>query len=185
MSDDVLKCWGYNNKGQLGNGNKLNQTRPAIVLGLSGGIKQVAMGTEHTCILYNAGNVQCWGSNQYGKLGNTSAPLESLSPVDVTGLNNVMSIEAGHHHTCAIINDGTAKCWGLNDKGQLGDGTTINKTTPVTMQGVSNIKQLSIEYLRTMALTTDGHLKFWGHNNSGTFGDGTTTDSLTIVDGPY
>ena len=91
-------------------------------------------------------------------------------------------IEAGRgnsHHTCALLVDNTVKCWGYNDSGQLGDGTTTDSTTPVSVSGIDNATAISSGLIHTCALLSNNTLKCWGNNGKGRLGDGTTTDRAT------
>jgi hypothetical protein len=93
-------------------------------------------GTAHTCMVTTAGGIRCWGDNSAGQLGSPAAGSFSSTPVDVAGLTSgVQSIAAGAAHTCALLFSGAVKCWGKNDKGQLGDGSFIDRNTPVSVFG--------------------------------------------------
>lgn len=127
----AAKCWGYNTYGQLGNGATTNSYTPVSVSGLSSGVKSIAGGGYHFCAITTGGAAKCWGYNSHGQLGNAGT-ADSALPVTASVLgSNVTSISTGSYHTCAITTDNTAKCWGRNDRGQLGDATTTNSLTPV------------------------------------------------------
>ena len=131
-------CWGENMVGELGDGTGQNSPLPVKVSGFEGGVKTVVVGGSHTCALTAAGGVKCWGNNEYGQLGDGTTTGRN-APVDVVGLTGgVAAIAAGGSHTCALMSSGAVKCWGLNDSGQLGNGTTHNSNTPVEVSRPSN-----------------------------------------------
>ena len=126
---DVV-CWGANSFGQLGNGTvgPFGGTVEASPLG--GDAKQVTTGINHSCALLTNGAVRCWGSNQYGQLG-TGNTNNATRPVGVAGLPRpALAISAGGYHTCAKLDDGSIRCWGRNDKGQLGNNSRTNSSSP-------------------------------------------------------
>jgi len=102
------------------------------------GIIDVDSGQSHVCALQNTGLVYCWGYNYYGQLGNNST-TGSLNPVTVTNLSGAWQLAVGKHHTCAMLttnnlNDSSIRCWGLNNDGQLGDGTNKTSLVPVEVK---------------------------------------------------
>jgi alpha-tubulin suppressor-like RCC1 family protein len=102
-------------------------------------------------------------------------------PVVVPGLSNVLSISAGEHHTCAVLDNGTACCWGRNTQGQLGDGTRTNSRVPVVVLGLTNVRSFSTGVSHTCAVLVDGTARCWGRNLYGQLGDGTTTQRTTPI----
>ncbi|MDW8351994.1 MAG: hypothetical protein RML99_08790 [Anaerolineae bacterium] len=178
-----VKCWGFNISGQLGNGTwGTNFPIPVDVSGLISGVLDIAAGGLHTCALIASGGVKCWGSNVYGQLGNgTRTNSPNPTPVDVSGLSNVLTIAAGFYHTCALITGDRVKCWGNNVYGQLGDGTTTDRNSPVDVSGLSNVLTIAAGFYHTCALITGDRVKCWGNNVYGQLGDGTTTHRYTPV----
>ncbi len=165
----------------------------------------IAAGYGHTCALTSTGAVKCWGRNRSGQLGdgtttnrhvpvavNNSGQLGDGTttnrhvPVAVSGLaSGVQAIAAGTYHTCALTSTGAVKCWGKNNSGQLGDGTTTDRHAPVDVVGlVSGVTAIAAGYFHTCALTSAGAAKCWGYNRYGQLGDGTTTDRHAAVDVP-
>ena len=178
-----LKCWGYNNYGQVGDGTTINRSGPVYVTGLTSGANSVATGLGHTCATLSAGGVKCWGYNTSGQLGDGTT-TNRTSPVVVSNLtSNVASVVTGGYHTCALTVAGGVKCWGANNYGQLGDGTTTSRTTPIDVSGLTTgVVSISSRGNSTCAILISGGLKCWGANNFGQIGDGTTTNRTTPVD---
>ena len=181
--DGMVKCVGNNFNGQLGDGTTTSRTTPAAVSGLASGVKVMYAGTGHACAITSAGGVKCWGWNLYGQLGDGTT-TDRTTPVDVAGLTSgVTSIAPGGLFTCALTSSGGVKCWGNNDNGELGDGTTTSRATPVDVIGLtSGVTAISAGYYSVCALTTAGGIKCWGLNMEGLLGDGSQTDRNTPVD---
>jgi len=142
----------------------------------------IAAGTGHTCAVIVGGTLKCWGWNVVGQLGDGST-TDRLTPVSVTGLTSgVIGLAAGYAHTCVVTSGGAVQCWGLNDNGQLGIGTTGQRHTPVAVTGLSSgITAIATGYAHSCALTTAGAVQCWGANAYGQLGDGTATQRLTPV----
>jgi hypothetical protein len=170
-----VKCWGYNDNGELGNGTNTSSLTPVAVNGISTAIDVSASFdvdyyyVGHTCALLSDGTVKCWGVGSalgdgvedHGDLWNKWGSDISANPVAVSGISTATSLSAGGYHTCAVLSDGTVKCWGSNDKGELGDGTTTYRPTPVTAVGVSTATQISAGCYRTTAVLSDGTIVDW------------------------
>lgn len=175
----TVQCWGSNNYGQLGNGTVTNSGIPVTVTGLSN-VKAVAVGSLHACALTNVGTVWCWGQAAEGQLGNGIIATLSNTPVQVTGLTNIISISSGGSFSCALDSLGNVKCWGRNSNGQLGNGTsfpTSNSATPVSVSGLTGIISLSSGNGHNCTLDNAGIVKCWGYNGYGQLGNGTQVDS--------
>lgn len=119
-SNGAAYCWGQNSAGQLGNGATSNSLSPAQVVGLSGGVAQIATGNLHACAKMEAGGVRCWGDAAQFKLG-TKSEADQLTPVNMLDSGDVSQVSAGNFHTCVLTNYGSIKCVGSNSTGQLGD----------------------------------------------------------------
>lgn len=180
LADGTVRCWGANGNGQLGNDALTNRLTPVAVSGLTNAVA-LAAGVNHTCALLGDGTVRCWGSNGGGQLGIGIFGGNRLTPVAVSGLTNVTALEAGAQNTCALLANGTVRCWGVNNFGQLGDGTTLSRSVPTTVSGLSNVIAVAAGGSHTCALLVNGIARCWGVNGSGRLGDGTTVNRLTPV----
>jgi streptogramin lyase len=180
LSGGTVDCWGANNDGQLGTGSA--GSSPAAVSGLSG-VSAIAAGAYFTCALASGG-VQCWGDNTYGELGNGGSSGSNV-PVAVSGLSSgVTSIIAGAWHACALTATGAVECWGLNQYGELGDGTQNNSNVPVAVSGLSSPSSLAGGWYDTYAVADGGAVLAWGGNFFGELGNGTSNTGGNLVPGP-
>jgi len=166
QKNGILRCWGDNEVGQLGNGEQSMMEWEAVtVTGLAASVVEVAAGWRHTCVLYADGTVACWGLNEEGQLGDGTFD-DRVAPTLVDGVDDVVSITCGHATTCAVRRDGAVYCWGWNGASQLGDGTHDSSATPVLISGVKDVVQVAVGHAHVCALTARGETYCWGVNTS-------------------
>jgi alpha-tubulin suppressor-like RCC1 family protein len=178
LSDHTLRSWGSNANGQLGNGDASYQSSsaPVMVSGLTN-VTQVSAGWKHTVALKSDGTVWAWGRNDRGEVGNGITTTKGITmPAQVGGLSNMIAVSGGDCHTAALKSDGTVWTWGCNERGELGDGTWIDKSTPVQVKGLSDVIFITARDYHNAALKSDGTVWTWGWNINGQLGDNTTTD---------
>lgn len=172
-----MQCWGYNLRGQLGDGTTTNRLTPVLVSGLDIVPVEVSLGGSHTCVRSAAGAVRCWGQNTYGELGIGTTQNQPL-PVAPT-ISAVTKIEAGYNFTCAITS-GDLFCWGDRNYGKLGSGSaTVNITSPQKVSGTAKYKSVALGNYHACGVTTSNTVSCWGYNKYGQVGDGTITDVFT------
>lgn len=197
LGSGEVKCWGRNDKGQLGVGTpaKAGPPRAPDASSSDGGPRSgpdlfrevsrpasVSLGETHGCAIVG-GSAQCWGSDDFGQLGRGDAqpspPAKgrpapaSKPPAPVKGLTGAAEIALGDAHACARLEDGAVMCWGDNDAGQLGDGSSAAKTSPVKINDLSGAAALALGRRHSCALLSDGGVRCWGENAAGQIGDGT------------
>jgi len=143
--------------------------------------RQVSAGVSHTCGVTTDDRAYCWGYNFAGQLGNgeSGSDAQSSRPVAVSGTLRFRSVSAGAFFTCGLTTGDLAYCWGYNNSGVLGDGTTIQRVRPVAVAGGRKFRQISAGSDHACALNFYDRLFCWGNNGSGALGDGTTTNRLT------
>jgi alpha-tubulin suppressor-like RCC1 family protein len=198
------RCWGKGTSGQLGNAAVPSvNSHTAVEVKLDDGttslpsVRSIAVGEAHTCatLSFNSANasvtekgIYCWGLNNNGQLGdgtttdkNTATSVTTTSQGVASSNTWFTQVVAGASHTCALRNDGAAYCWGLNDKGQLGNGNTTAKNIPIRVKAdatndLANVVALSAGANHTCALKADHSVVCWGANEDGQLGDNTTTN---------
>lgn len=168
-----LRCWGRNNAGQLGTGNKTNQRNPATVTGLPA-IKTVSTGANNTCAVTEAGALWCWGANNRGQVGDGTTN-ERLRPVPILDIaSGASDVVVGDSHVCAIVNGGV-KCWGWNEHGQLGNALYdfgTNVAVPTDVDDLSEgVVQLASGPAHICALLDNHDVYCWGRNRFGQVGN--------------
>jgi hypothetical protein len=182
----AVLCWGLNDAGQLGRGFvTANQSLfPAVAItGLNA--SKVSVGYNHACAVALNGSVQCWGSDEYGQLGNGQSNTKSnfpfASPQPVTGITNATMVSAGFEFTCAALADISVKCWGYNEFGKVGKPTSLGTIHP-------QVQPIDVATPSSVDLGPGGKLNYVtvtaGHDHacaSGTFGGGLSHSPLGLV----
>jgi alpha-tubulin suppressor-like RCC1 family protein len=186
-TDDRAYCWGRNTWGQLGIGGDFGgpddcfgdpcSKRPVEVAG-NLRWKHLSAGDRYTCGVTKDNVAYCWGRNYEGQLGDPAIFGLTTAPVKVTGGHTFRRIRTGVGHTCAITTSDVAFCWGFNQFGQVGDGTTTNRPSPVRVLGTQQWRDVEGDYGHTCGVTFDNTAYCWGRNFSGQLGDGTTKERL-------
>ena len=210
------RCWGNNDSNQLGLGHAQpegNYKPYQLTIFDSGGnpqpagpidfgalaVNSIAAGNDFTCAVASDHNVYCWGLNTSGQLGNgtTTTPVatpKALGPVALGG--PAQAVTVGSNFACALLVDGTVRCWGANQGGRLGTGNTtvLNTSTPAAI-AAANPGWVSLGKIATAissggnstcALLSDGNVRCWGDNSSGQLGiDSSTQVSKTQVPSAY
>jgi alpha-tubulin suppressor-like RCC1 family protein len=176
-SDGTIWTWGVNYRGRLGDNTTVNRSSPVSVVGGITNWVDVS-GKGSTTAVRADGTAWCWGRNNRGQLGDNTTVSRS-SPVSVVGgITNWTQIGNGYFSTTALRTNGTIWSWGRNSYGQLGDNTTVDKSSPVSVVGgITDWVQISVGNEHVAALRANGTIWTWGFNggyvNTGALGDGT------------
>ncbi len=184
------RCWGFGGDGRLGYGSLASigdDETPGSVgpIDVGGGRSVVAIsaGNGHTCALLDDGSVRCWGFGGNGRLGyantdSVAAPA-SVGPVFLGAGRSATMISAGDAHTCAVLDNGTVRCWGFGldgrlgyaNKNDIGDDETPGSVAPVDL-GAHTATAVSAGRDQTCALLDDASLRCWGYGGFGHLGYG-------------
>ncbi len=148
---------------------------------------QIAAGDSHSVGLSQDGKVYTWGSDSNNQLGNGATTGDVTRPADISSSGalagkTITQVAAGSSSSYAVTSTGSLLAWGLNSKGQLGDGTSTPRSSPVTVGGALTgkvVTQVSASGIHVSALTSDGRVYSWGDNPSGQLGDGTYGNNRT------
>ena len=201
LNDDSLKCWGYNDWGQVGDGTITDRHAPVSVnLGAGRSAQEIALGENHTCAILDDNTLKCWGKNSDGQLGSSSnldcdnSYCTKTPTAVVFGESRyAQAVDLGVLHTCTLLDDGSVVCWGTQSGflvtgdfvgGLLGYGNSNNLSTPPTT-GVDlgtdlTAQILEVGHRHNCALLSDHTIKCWGGGgitlgagtSSATWGDG-------------
>ncbi|HEC08529.1 MAG TPA: hypothetical protein ENI86_03050, partial [Acidimicrobiales bacterium] len=200
----AVKCWGSNSSGQLGQGDntdrgdnpgEMGANLPAVDLGAGRTATAITAGTNHTCALLDNDTVKCWGNNVLGQLGQGDANSrggdpgemgDNLPTINLSRGGTATAISTSGVHTCALLHNGTVKCWGYNLNGGLGQGHTDdigdnpgemgNNLPPIDLGAGRTATAITAGDSHTCALLDNSTVKCWGDNSYGQLGQGTTDD---------
>jgi len=201
LDDGAVKCWGYNASGTLGLGDSeprgddpgdMGDALPAVDLGTGRSVRSLTAGFTHVCALLDDDSIKCWGYNTDGQLGlgdaahrgDAEAELgDDLPTVQLGSGRSARAVYAGGYYTCALLDDGSLKCWGQNDYGQLGLGDTpmrhgdgpgeMGDALPaIDLGSGSSVRAVTPGYYFVCARFDDLSVKCWGQNNYGQLGLG-------------
>jgi len=207
LDNASVKCWGRNNNGQLGIDNTTDMgdntgemaVLPTVNLGTGRTATAIATGWYHSCAILDNASVKCWGYNTYAMLGighnrnmgdNTGEMGDNLPSIDLGTGRTATAIAAGTNHSCALLDNGSVKCWGYNASGQLGiENTTImgrNSSEMAQLTGINlgtgrTATAIAAGDLHTCAVLDNASVKCWGWNDYGQLGIDNTTQ---MGDGP-
>ncbi|MBQ70251.1 MAG: hypothetical protein CMA65_02015, partial [Euryarchaeota archaeon] len=191
-NNENVFCWGRNGNGQIGNGQTGTagcgssghkcKDIPTATNDLGSDVISLAFGHQHACGLLDTGAVKCWGRNNAGQLGTSGGDKDTPQTINLGSGRTATSIYAGGHYTCAILDDASVKCWGQNDQGQLGIGSTSNTITPTTINTLGSGRtavSLATAFNAVCALLDDGSVKCWGDDYYGQLGNGGSNSDIT------
>lgn len=213
LDDGTVRCWGSSASGQLGYGNRNNvgddelaDSGGPVALGAGRRAIAITAGSQHTCALLDDRTVRCWGSDSSGQLGYGSPPNDigddetpgAEGPVPLGPGRTAVAIAAGGDFTCALLDDGTVRCWGSDRDGQLGYGSppnhigddeTPDAAGPVPLGSGRTAVAIAAGGSATCAVLDEGSVRCWGagalgqlgYGNQNTIGDNETPDAAGPV----
>jgi uncharacterized protein YjbI with pentapeptide repeats len=198
LNDNRVKCWGLGDDGVLGYDSitaigKASGDMAALTtidLGAGHTAKAISAGGSHTCAILDNNTVKCWGDNLNGQLGydditdrgGVAGDMAALPTVDLGAGRTAKAISAGFQYTCALLDNNSIKCWGINNSGQLGQDDTINRgdaatvghtmatLLPVDLGVGRTAKSVSASVFHTCAILDNNQVKCWGGNANGQLG---------------
>ena len=225
LSTGIVRCWGANNSGQLGNGTKTNSYSPVSVTGITDAV-DVSVGSAVACAVLSGGTIKCWGSHQNYLLGNgtnygcsiggggggggfpfisgraarrgpivkagygSSSTCDSSTPVSVSYITNATKVAIAGQHACALLSTGNVQCWGNQSNGELGNGLSSSwSNTPVSVSQaagfpstpLANATAVATGANHSCARISNGTVRCWGWNSQGFLGTGNTTSLSTAT----
>jgi alpha-tubulin suppressor-like RCC1 family protein len=176
-SDRHAYCWGDNFDGELGTGTKGSQILTPVAVAGGRSWREVAPGAGFTCGITTARVAYCWGSDDQGKLGDGDTRQDQLVPTPVAGGRQFDELDAGFDFSCAISTADRAFCWGAGDRGQIGDGSNLDRYTPRAVAGGISFNRVTAGSRFACGETIAHQAYCWGDNGRGQFGNGATQSS--------
>lgn len=192
--DGAVVCWGSNASGQLGYGDNKSRLQPSsqpINLGSGQRAKALQLGAYHSCALLENEQIKCWGDNSYGQTGQGAGQVHLAPPVSNVDFGpglGVRELAAGSYHTCAVLSDSSARCWGRNQSGQLGYGDLDERRTPslqpIDFGPAQGVSKITAGLSHTCAVMSDKAVQCWGGNEEGQLGYGDGLNHLAPIATP-
>jgi len=173
VADGSVLCWGQNDFGQLGTGDRAASATPVSAM-VPAGASEVVSGADRTCTVYPTGDLWCWSK---GNLGNGT---DGWAGVPIQASVQASDVGNGNDHACVIDKTAMVQCWGYNSYGELGDGTTNDHYSPAPVTLGGPVSRLSVGFLHSCAIVAS-KVWCWGRNDNGQIGDNTTTTRPTPV----
>ncbi|MEC9361237.1 MAG: hypothetical protein VX985_05315, partial [SAR324 cluster bacterium] len=198
LDNESVKCWGFNEEGQLGLGDmnsrgdssgEMGDNLPSLDLGSGRNAASIKAGAKHTCVILDNASIKCWGYGYFGQLGRGEQKNElepKPDPIDLGSGRNAKAIVTGNSHTCVMLDNSSIKCWGYNASGQLGLGDANNRgdgsnemgdnLPSIDLGSGKTARAISAGDSHTCAVLDNASLKCWGKNDSGQLGLGNTSN---------
>jgi alpha-tubulin suppressor-like RCC1 family protein len=189
----AARCWGFGGDGRLGYSTLASigdDETPGSVgpidVGAGRGVQAISAGSGHTCALLDDATVRCWGFGGDGRLGYSNALSSgaqapaTAGPVDLGAGRSARMISAGEAHTCAVLDNGSVRCWGFGLDGRLGyantdnigDDETPGSIGPVDLGAGRTATAISAGRDFTCAVLDDASVRCWGYGGFGALGYG-------------
>ncbi|HMQ26295.1 MAG TPA: hypothetical protein PKA98_09940, partial [Acidimicrobiales bacterium] len=200
-----VRCWGANERGQLGDGTTTTRSRATVVVnpeqtGPLTDVVEISAGSSVTCARLSSGQARCWGGNTGNGTAGSNRPVTVLDSTGTAPLGGVAHVSAGgsygpapglgdspYRSACASLTSGELRCWGMNQFGQVGDGTTTTRLLPVAVSNVegsgplTDVAQVVVGGQGTCAVLTDGQGRCWGTQAPGDGSSGSLRPARVLI----
>jgi len=178
-TDGRVYTWGCNPYGELGDGTTSTRTTPVVnttLSSLASPVASICAGEHFAAAITKAGKLYMWGLNSSGQLGDSTTTKRTI-PYNIMPETDFRAVSCSSEgHTLALTTDSRLYTWGLNNCGQLGDGSKGNRKTPMQIFSGTSIESIRTGDFYSMALAADGKLYTWGSNSYGQLGIGNKTN---------